>query len=61
MHVAENGSLLPEELILMSLYTETNGELSISHENTSMVVWVYGGVYPFDPGAGHLQFSTPFM
>jgi hypothetical protein len=23
---------------------QTNGEVNISHENTTMVVWIYGGV-----------------
>jgi len=25
-------------------YTKTHGEVYISHENTSMVVWIYDGV-----------------
>ena len=30
--------------MMLKRYTETNGEVNISHETTTMVVWIYDGV-----------------
>jgi hypothetical protein len=29
---------------ILEYVTRTNGEVNISHENTTMVVWIYSGV-----------------
>ena len=37
-------SLLALRCVIPVVCRKTNGEVNISHENTSMVVWIYDGV-----------------